>query len=139
MIQQVDGANTTPYERPGRIEEVEGEAEVENDDGGWVLVEAQRKTRERGQVVQVEKKAEEVRECRGGWDPVQAQHKTRGMAADVVREDRTGSVLRLYPALSKIHSASSIQELMEKCGASGQEEMLRREKVMAGELIIMAK
>ena len=58
MIQQVDGANTTPYERPGRIEEVEGEAEVENDDGGWVLVETQRKTRERGQVVQEEKKTE---------------------------------------------------------------------------------
>ena len=96
VIQQVDGANTTPYERPGRVEEVEGEAEVENDGGGWVLVEAQLKTRERGQVFHMEKIAEEVREFRGGWDPVQAQRKTRGMAADVVREDRTGSLLQMF-------------------------------------------
>ena len=128
--------NTTPYERPGRVEEVEGEAEVENDGGGWVLDEAQRKTWERGQVIQVEKVAEEVRDCRGGWDPVQAQRKTQGMAADVVREDRTGSVLRLFPALAKIYSVDQIQEDLEM---DGQEAMLRREKVMAGELIAMAK
>ena len=104
---------------------------MENDDGGWVLVEAQRKTRERGQVVQVEKKAEEVRECRGSWDPVQAQHKTQGMAADVVMDDRTGSVFRLYPVMAEIFGASSIQELEKKCGARGQEKMEHLEKVMA--------
>merc|ERR1712236_112225 len=88
VIQQVDGANTTPYERPGRIEEVEGEAEVEKDDGGWVLVGTQRKTRERGKVVQEEKKTEVERECKGGRDPIEALRKTWGDA--VADKGRTG-------------------------------------------------
>ena len=49
-----------------------------------------------------------------------------------------GECVKILPGLSKIHTAS-IQELMEKCGAGGQEEMLRLEKVTAGELIAMAK
>ena len=53
------------------------------------------------------------------------------MAADVVREDRTGSLLRMFPALAKIHSADTIQELLED---DGQEEMLRKDKIMAGVL-----
>ena len=139
VIQQVDGANTTPYERPGRIEEVEGEAEVENDDGGWVLVEAQRKTRERGQVVQEEKKAEEERECRGGRDPIEALRKTRREAVDVVRQDRTGREFRKYPVLAKIHGASNMAELMEHFDSYSQEKMEYYEKLVAGQQRAMKK
>ena len=139
MIQQVDGANTTPYERPGRIEEVEGEAEVENDDGGWVLVETQRKTRERGQVVQEEKKTEEERECRGGREPIEALRKTWRDAVADMRQDRTGSWIRKYPVLAKIHRASNMAELMDECGARGQERMDYLEKVMAGEQEVLER
>ena len=124
MIQQVDGANTTPYERPGRIEEVEGEAEVENDDGGWVLVETQRKTRERGQVVQEEKKTEVERECRGGRDPVEALRKTWGNAVADMRQDRTGSLRRRYPVLAKMYGASGLAEI---AADYSQEEMDKQE------------
>ena len=76
----------------------------------------------------MESVAEMVRECRGSWDPVQAHRKTRGMAADVVREDRMGSLRRLFLALTKIHTAENFLENLEMCG---QEAMLRREKNMA--------
>ena len=132
VIQQVDGANTTAYERPGRVEEVEEEAGVENGDDGWVLVEAQRKTRERGQVVQEEKKAEEERACRGGGDPIEALRKAWGEAINVVREDRTGSWFRKYPVLAKINRASNMAELMDECEC-GQERMDYLEKVVAGQ------
>ena len=44
MISQVDGANPSPYERPGRRYEVEGEEpEVEEDPmKGWVTVQGKR-------------------------------------------------------------------------------------------------
>ena len=129
MIQQVDGANTTPYERPGRIEEVEGEAEVENDDGGWVLVETQRKTRERGQVVQEEKKTEVERECRGGRDPIEALRKTWGNAVADMRQDRTGSLRRKYPALAKMYGASSLADIMDDYG----QEWMDKHEVKAGQ------
>ena len=124
MIQQVDGANTTPYERPGRIEEVEGEAEVEKDDGGWVLVETQRKTRERGKVVQEEKKTEVERECRGGRDPVEALRKTWGNAVADMRQDRTGSLRRRYPVLAYMYGASGLAEI---AADYSQEEMDKQE------------
>ena len=37
----------------------------------------------------------------------------------------------MFPALSKIHTADTIQELLED---DGQEEMLRKDKIMAGVL-----
>ena len=81
----------------------------------------------------------EVRECRGGWDPIQAQRKTWGKAVDVVRQDRTGSEFRKYPALAKIFKASNMAELMDQCGSHGQEMMVKMEKSMAGQQRAMEK
>ena len=48
LLQQLDGANDSDVERPGKVEVVTGrEPEEEEKDGGsWVVVETQRKTRE---------------------------------------------------------------------------------------------
>ena len=45
-----------------------------------------------------------------------------------MREDRTGSLLRLYPALSKIYSVKSIKEHLEYYR---QEVMVKKERAMA--------
>ena len=48
LLQQLDGANDSDVERPGKVEVVTGRdpEEEEKDGGGWVVVETQRKTRE---------------------------------------------------------------------------------------------
>ena len=48
LLQQLDGANDSDVERPGKLEvvTVNKPDEVKKDDGGWVVVETQRKTRE---------------------------------------------------------------------------------------------
>ena len=48
LLQQLDGANDSDVERPGKVEVVMGREpeEEEKDGGGWVVVETQRKTRE---------------------------------------------------------------------------------------------
>ena len=38
VISQVDGANPSPYKRPGRRYEVEGEEPEEDPMKGWVMV-----------------------------------------------------------------------------------------------------
>ena len=47
LLLQLDGANDSDVERPGKVEVVTGRAleEEEKDGGGWVVVETQRKTR----------------------------------------------------------------------------------------------
>ena len=48
LLLQLDGANDSDVERPGKVEVVMGREpeEEEKDGGGWVVVETQRKTRE---------------------------------------------------------------------------------------------
>ena len=48
LLLQLDGANDSDVERPGKTEVVTGREpeEEEKDGGGWVVVETQRKTRE---------------------------------------------------------------------------------------------
>ena len=47
LLLQLDGANDSDVERPGKVEVVMGREpeEEEKDGGGWVVVETQRKTR----------------------------------------------------------------------------------------------
>ena len=47
LLQQVDGINDSDVERPGKVEMVTGEPQVEEDGGGWVVFHTQRKSRER--------------------------------------------------------------------------------------------
>ena len=47
LLPQLDGANDSDVERPGKVEVVNGREpeEEEKDGGGWVVVETQRKSR----------------------------------------------------------------------------------------------
>ena len=96
LLLQFDGANDSDVERPGKVEEVEGEVpdEGEKDGGGWVVVETQRKTRKE--------------------PTVQAGE-----------ESRMGRLKRLFPILLSPPNAPSLEELAQWVEKYGEEKWLR--------------